>query len=357
MAKIISFFNHKGGVGKTTAVFSLGWMMAEMGKRVLLVDFDPQCNLTGLTLKFKEVDDLEQFYKAKPANNVKDALAPAFESRPELVVGAECVKIDKQPNLFILPGHLEMAQYEATLGLAQQLGPALLVLRNVPGSLKYMIDRTAEKYKIDYVLVDLNPSLSPINMNLVMVSDYFMVPMQPDYFSAMAIRSLSKALPNWKNWAEKASQSDVLSEATYAFTPPHVQFAGAIISRFQPYKGKAAKAFQTWIDKLSLAMKEQFVPKLIENHMLEANNFKDVMGVGPSEFLMKTKDFKSLMAKSHDYNVPVFSLPPEAIGQGARQELDEGNIEEYRELYSKLAKKLITFAEFHDAPDAPSQAA
>jgi len=53
MAKIINFFNHKGGVSKTTTVFNLSWMLASMGKRVVIADFDPQCNLTGMVLGYK----------------------------------------------------------------------------------------------------------------------------------------------------------------------------------------------------------------------------------------------------------------------------------------------------------------
>ncbi len=81
MATVISLFNHKGGVSKTTTAFNLGWAMAAAGKRVLLADFDPQCNLTGMVMGFQGVEDLEATYSALPANNVKDGLAPAFESQ------------------------------------------------------------------------------------------------------------------------------------------------------------------------------------------------------------------------------------------------------------------------------------
>jgi hypothetical protein len=55
MAPIISLFNHKGGVSKTTTAFNLGWAMADRGKKVLVVDGDPQCNLTGTVLGFDGV--------------------------------------------------------------------------------------------------------------------------------------------------------------------------------------------------------------------------------------------------------------------------------------------------------------
>ncbi|RYH50120.1 MAG: hypothetical protein EON54_15745, partial [Alcaligenaceae bacterium] len=121
MSKIVCLFNHKGGVSKTTTAFNLGWMLATKGQRVLLADFDPQCNLTGMVMGFKGVDDLDGFYSTNPPNNVKDALAPAFESQPRQIAGAECVEVGGVDNLFLLPGHIGLSEYETTLGIAQEL--------------------------------------------------------------------------------------------------------------------------------------------------------------------------------------------------------------------------------------------
>jgi signal recognition particle GTPase len=80
-AKRIALFNHKGGVSKTTTTFHLGWMLADKGYRVVLVDADPQCNLSGLILGYKGQTDFEAFYKTEPERNLRAGLAPAFESR------------------------------------------------------------------------------------------------------------------------------------------------------------------------------------------------------------------------------------------------------------------------------------
>jgi hypothetical protein len=75
---IIAFFNHKGGVSKTTTTFNLGWALADAGKKVMIVDGDPQCNLTGTVLGFDGIDDFAAFYKKNPNANISDALSPVF---------------------------------------------------------------------------------------------------------------------------------------------------------------------------------------------------------------------------------------------------------------------------------------
>src|SRR5262249_12886814 len=175
MARVISLFNHKGGVSKTTTTFNLGWMLARKKKRVLMVDCDPQCNLTGMVLGFEHLESANVIEGVKDGHalNIRDALAPAFESRPSLIQAVECVKVPGNDRLLLLPGHIGLAEYEVTLGIAQELSGSLVTLRNLPGSLRYLIDKTAEKYKVDVVLVDMSPSLGAVNQNLLTTSDFF----------------------------------------------------------------------------------------------------------------------------------------------------------------------------------------
>jgi cellulose biosynthesis protein BcsQ len=279
MVKVINLFNHKGGVSKTTTAFNLGWMLGTMGKRVVLADFDPQCNLTGMVLGYTGIDDLEDSYKSDPPNNLKDALSPAFESKPKQIVGAECVQIPGNSNVLLLPGHIGLAEYETTLGIAQELSGSLLALRNMPGSIRFLLDATAVRYAAEHVLVDMSPSLGPLNQNLLMTGDHFIVPLHPDYFSSMALASLAKTLPRWKSWAKTAYSIEVLRNADYPFPEPRATFIGAIIQKYRPRSGKASKAFQHWIDQLVDGLRQELVPNLQKAELLNATEYKAKVGL------------------------------------------------------------------------------
>jgi cellulose biosynthesis protein BcsQ len=75
------------------------------------------------------------------------------------------VEVSGNNNLLLLPGHIGLAEYETTLGIAQELSGSLLALRNLPGSIRFLLNETAVKYDVDFVLVDMSPSLGPLNQN------------------------------------------------------------------------------------------------------------------------------------------------------------------------------------------------
>jgi cellulose biosynthesis protein BcsQ len=342
MAKLVCLFNHKGGVSKTTTAFNLGWMMATKGKRVLLADFDPQCNLTGMVLGFKGVDDLSEVYESDPPNNVKDGLSPAFESRPRGITAVSTVPVDGNANLFLLPGHIGLAEYETTLGIAQELSGSLLALRNLPGAIRYLLDQTADAIEADYVLIDMSPSLGPLNQNLIATSDYFIVPLHPDYFSAMALSSLATTLPRWRAWAETAFEIQALKDADYPFPKPHAVFIGAVIQKYRPRLGMASKAFQHWINQLTDGLKNILCPVLERAKMLDVNEFRRKSGMEPWQPLLEVADFNSLIAFSQEHQVPVFALTAQQVSQqGAVWVQTKNNMDAFADAFSKCADRVF----------------
>jgi len=343
MAKIICLFNHKGGVSKTTTTFNLGWMLARKGHRVLLADFDPQCNLTGMVLGFTGLEDLAGWYKADPPNNVKDGLASAFESQPRQISGADCINVTGNDNLILLPGHIGLAEYETTLGIAQELSGSLLALRNLPGSIHFLLNETAEKYDVEYVLVDMSPSLGPLNQNLLTTCDHFMVPLHPDYFSAMALSSLAATIPRWQKWANTAHDIEVLAAADYPFPEPHCTFIGAIIQKYRPRSGKASKAFQRWINELVSGLHETLVPALEKAGMLNPAEFKALIGFDPWNPVLEVQDFNSLIVLSQEHQVPIYELSKHQTKQsGAVWDQTRKSMELFHEKFDECANKVIT---------------
>ncbi|MEG2358915.1 ParA family protein [Acinetobacter sp.] len=110
MTKRIAVFNHKGGVSKTTSVYNIGWLLSNNYK-VLVVDADPQCNLTSLLLG----DSFESYYidDETKNQNLKDGVSTAFQGRPFPIQAVECYSPERLPNLFLLAGHANLSEYDA----------------------------------------------------------------------------------------------------------------------------------------------------------------------------------------------------------------------------------------------------
>jgi len=339
----ISLFNHKGGVSKTTTTFNLGWMLARKGKRVLLVDCDPQCNLTGMVFGFKGSEDFDAIYKAGGIRNIRDGLAPAFESRPAPIEAVECEQIPGQSNMFLIPGHIGLAEYEVTLGIAQELSGSLVTLQNLPGSLRYLFDITAKKYSIDYILIDMSPSLGAINQNLLMTSDFFIVPMAPDYFSVMATDSLASIVPKWRAWSRSAQAAAILQKATYPFPIIHPKFLGTVIQKYRLREGNTpSAAFQKWINEIEAGILSKLVPALKGCDMLLPDAVYKSAGSEPGKPLLQMSEFNGLIALSQKYKVPVFELSDAQLEQTAIVlARTKKSMHRFEKLFSDGADKLI----------------
>jgi cellulose biosynthesis protein BcsQ len=346
MVQKIALFNHKGGVSKTTTTFNLGWMLASKGKRVILVDSDPQCNLTGMALGEETEDDearIQEVYNT--TSNIKTGLAPAFEAQPRAIEAVDCIPIKGREGLFLLPGHVGFAEYEVQLGIAQELSGSIQALKNLPGAIHDLLEKTAAKINADYILIDMSPSLGSINQNLLMISDFFLVPTTADFFSVMAIDSLTKVLPRWHAWAKSASSLQILRDANYPFPEVDVRFLGTIVQNYRIIRGKETAAFQTWIEKIEQAVSGKLIPILRQsNMMLSSQTYKD-QGVQDSLSLAKISNFNSLIALSQEHRTPVYELTPQQLGQtGIVLKANQQKQEEFRQTFSDLADKIIALS-------------
>ena len=337
MHKTIAMFNHKGGVSKTTTTFNLGWMLAEQGKTVVMIDADPQCNLTGLVVDFAQAGDVDDFYQANPEQNIYTALVPAFESKPEPIVAVPCVEVAGRRGLKLLPGHVNLSEYEVTLGIAQELSGTLQALRNLPGATHYLLSEIAKAENADYVLIDMNPSLGAFNQNLLVTSDFFVVPTAPDYFNLMALKSLSSILPKWIDWGLRAHAMPALANAAYPFPNPSLKLLGTIIQKYRPRKGAPTVGFQKWIDDINAVVHSDLVPSLeAVNATLDATAYS-ALSI-ENHCLAEIPDFNTLIALSQENQTPVFALSDEQLNAvGIVLDQQKAKRSEFQGIFSTLA--------------------
>ncbi|MEI7034124.1 ParA family protein [Streptomyces pratensis] len=337
----IAFFNHKGGVSKTTSVFHVGWMLAERGHTVLMVDTDAQCNLTGMVMGFKGSGELEAFYAAHGDSTIRSAVAPAFEGRPRPIEAVTTVQVSGREGLHLLAGDIRLAEYEVTLGIAQELSGSIQALQNVPGSISYAIDETARSIGADYVLIDMSPGLGAINQNLVGISDYVIVPVAPDFFSVMALDSLSRVLPRWRKWASQAASMEILADAAYPFPDRNTKVLGTIVQRFRPRAGKPAAAFQRWINEIGHSFKSTLRPALQKSGQLLSPEAYSKAGVREDMALAYIADFNSLIGVSQEHSTPVFALTEDQIPNvGVVLDTNIESTERFHAEFSELAQRI-----------------
>lgn len=161
MGKVISIFNQKGGVGKTTTNVNLSACLAKRGKKVLIIDNDPQGNSTsGVGVDKSQVE-----------YSLYDVLVDEVNPR-EVIVATE------YKNLFVLPSNVDLAGAEIELSSLDEREYRL----------KKAIDQVKDDY--DYIFMDCPPSLGLLTINSLIAADSILIPIQCEYYALEGVSSL-----------------------------------------------------------------------------------------------------------------------------------------------------------------------
>ena len=162
MAAIVAFANQKGGVGKTTSAVNIAAALGKMGKKVLLVDMDPQGNATsGVGISKKEIK-----------KSIYDVLIGAVEA-------SDAVVVTKFKNLSLIPSNIALVGAEIDL----------LEKERRESCAKRALDTLRDRY--DYILIDCPPALSVLTVNAFVAADGLVIPMQCEYFALEGLSQLT----------------------------------------------------------------------------------------------------------------------------------------------------------------------
>ena len=285
--------------------------------------------------------------KSTKSNNIKDGVAPAFKGTPTPITSFDCPSPSRSPNLFLLPGHGDLSEYDASLTLAQTSSSSLAALQNLPGAFPELIDKIEENLAIDYTIIDLNPGLSAINQNLFLLSDYFVVPTNPDPFSLMAIDTLRKILPRWGSW--KRTNEELFEDSAYKLPPGMPKFIGTIIQRFNVRNGTAARPYRNNINEIRQRTTDQLLPALESQGMALPRTSYGMQLVNEGLCLGQIPDFQGLLPKAISAGVPVFDIENEEIGEtGPVLAGMVRNRERFLEQFRTLSDKIVELMSGND---------
>jgi chromosome partitioning protein len=194
MAKIISVFNNKGGVGKTTICWNLAHALGKLDKRVLLIDFDPQCNLSIAML------GETTFVKSLPTQNTPyGTTIRAFLQRFLQNTGGEEVflhhGVHTNNNVDLVAGDFWLNVYADSLNVGNDLLMGSGLSRYV--ALQKIVTAAEAKARLpyDYVIVDLPPSFGALVRAAFYSSDYYIVPCTSDNFSVYCVGLIGQMVP------------------------------------------------------------------------------------------------------------------------------------------------------------------
>ena len=258
----ITLFNHKGGVGKTTLSVNIAFALAEMGKSVLLVDSDPQCNLTSYLLDDEVVDELLQKSGERDGQTLWTAVSPYVDNTGF----RRLVQPMDVGDLKLLPGDIKLSDFEEFLydAWTDSLKRRLGALRAIT-SISRLIDEVHSESHLDYVFYDAGPNVGALNRVLLLDSDFFIVPVACDLFSVRALATLGQTMLKWLSDAETIAAvspegADLLRSAP--------AFLGYIPQRFKVYgqQTRSMRASSSASRSKKSAPATQFPPALFTMH-------------------------------------------------------------------------------------------
>jgi len=330
---VLTFFNNKGGVGKTSLIYHLAWMFARLRKRVVIVDFDPQANLTAAFLEDEKIEriwDTESknatiYQCVKPLTGVGDIVEPKLQTI--------------STDLYLIPGDVSLSGFEDALSneWPNSMGDNNLYRpMRILSSFWQVMQKASAMVQADIVLVDIGPNLGAINRSVLIATDYVVIPLGADLFSLQGLKNLGptlrswkslwhKRLDNWKNSVEMQSYSD------FQLPQGKMQPIGYLCQQHSVRLDRPVKAYDKWVNR---------IPNVYRSAVLEEDSTKTITPSDDPYCLATIKHYRSLIPMAQEKRKPIFDLTSADGAIGSHANAVQDAKKDFRLLAEKIANNI-----------------
>lgn len=308
----IAFFNNKGGVGKTSLVYHMAWMLADLGVDVLAADLDPQANLTAAFLNW---DRLEEVWNdPSPATTIHRCLQPLLAGTGDIASPhVEEIEI----SLSLLVGDLGLSTFEDELSAQwprclEGTERAFRVL----SAFWRIVQQAAETAGASVALLDLGPNLGAINRSALIAADHVVLPLAPDLFSLQGLENLGPTFRGWRRqWKQRLQEWEKVIRAgggsrDLKLPEGEMDPTGYIVLQHAVRLDRPVRAYEKWIAR---------IPEVYHRAVLDEALPSPMTVNEDPHCLALLKHYRSLMPLAQEARKPIFHLKPADGAIGAHQ--------------------------------------
>lgn len=333
-APIIAFFNNKGGVGKTSLVYHLAWMYADLGLRVVAADLDPQANLTAA---FLDEDRLANLWGDNPHDDtifgcvqplmkgIGDIAAPHLEEIPQ----DNHLPLFDQGQLALVVGNLALSSFEDDLSTvwSECLDRKERAFRMISAFWR-ILQKAATQAQAQVILMDLGPNLGAINRAAMIAVDYVVVPLSPDLFSLQRLRNLGPTLRRWRTeWQERVERNP---EPSLQLPTGRMEPVGYVLLQHSVRLDRPVQAYDRWMAR---------IPEVYRTDVLgEPGGAKVAVDQDPHRLAL-LKHYRSLMPLAQEARKPMFHLKPADGAMGAHGQAVHSAFHDFSALARAIADR------------------
>ena len=324
---VLTFFNNKGGVGKTSLVYHLAWMLSRTGQRVLACDLDPQSNLSSAFLQEERLEALWDETERDLGNTVFGCVKPLLEVGDLLRPALQTITT----SLKLIPGDLALSGFEDTLSgeWPDALGSSNLYRPfRILTSFWTLMQNGAQEMDATVILADVGPNLGAINRSALIATDHVIVPLGADLFSLQGLRNLGPTLQRWRQEWKKRREN--WSEPAFPLPEGGMKPLGYIVQQHSVRLNRPVKAYDRWINR----MPEEYARNLLARN---SGQFHPSPAEDP-DCLATVKHYRSLVPMAQETRKPIFELTPADGAIGSHAALAQDARRDFRQLATRIVE-------------------